>query len=88
MLAAVAGSAAPAAGATQGAIVGWGEQVVGVELSDGLAALAAGEYHSLGLKADGSIVGWGDNSYRPVQRAGPQQRLCRHCRRRAGTAWA
>ncbi len=43
----------------QGAIVGWGSQVVGVNLSGGFVAVAAGESHSLGLKADGSIVTWG-----------------------------
>ena len=26
-------------------------------------AVAAGQYHSLGVKADGSIVAWGDNGY-------------------------
>jgi len=29
---------------------------------DGLTAIAAGEYHSLALKTDGSIVGWGLDS--------------------------
>ena len=29
----------------------------------GFVAVAAGGYHSLGLKADGSIVAWGDNGY-------------------------
>jgi len=28
----------------------------------GFIAITAGEYHSLGLKQDGSIVAWGDNS--------------------------
>ena len=31
--------------------------------NSGFTALAAGRYHSLGLKADGSIVAWGDNGY-------------------------
>ena len=26
-------------------------------------AIAAGEYHSLALKADGTVVAWGDNGY-------------------------
>jgi hypothetical protein len=43
----------------QGAIVGWGEQVFGADLSGGFVAVAAGGNHSLGLKADGSIVAWG-----------------------------
>jgi len=44
-----------------GSIVGWGGQVVGVDLSAGFVAVAAGCYHSLGLKSDGSIVAWGAN---------------------------
>jgi len=53
-----------AAGAEQtGAILGWGSQVVAEDLSGGFTAVAAGSYHSLGLKADGAIVAWGDNGY-------------------------
>ncbi len=52
-----------AAGVSSGVILGWGDQVVGVDLSRGFVAVAGGAYHSLGLKADGSIVGWGDNEY-------------------------
>ena len=37
--------------------------MLGVDLSQGFVAVAAGGYHSLGLKADGSIVAWGDNYY-------------------------
>jgi len=44
-----------------GSIVGWGDQVVGVDLSGGFVKVAAGGGHSLGLKQDGSIVAWGDN---------------------------
>ncbi|MHC4066106.1 MAG: fibronectin type III domain-containing protein, partial [Planctomycetota bacterium] len=46
-----------------GSIVGWGEQVVGVDLSADFVAVAGGEEHSLGLKADGSIVAWGWNAW-------------------------
>jgi len=42
-----------------GSIVGWGSQVVGVDLARGFVAVAAGYAHSLGLKGDGSIVAWG-----------------------------
>ena len=49
--------------APTGSIVGWGEQVVGVDLSSGFESVAAGYYHSLGLKTDGSIVAWGYNNY-------------------------
>ena len=45
----------------QGSIVGWGSQVVGLDLGGGLVQVAAGGLHSLGLKADGSIVAWGGN---------------------------
>ena len=47
----------------QGSIVGWGSQVIGVDLSQGFVAVVAGRYHSLGLKSDGSVVAWGDNKY-------------------------
>ena len=48
-------------GAPPGKIVGWGKQVVPTDLSEGFVAVTAGLEHSLGLKADGSIVAWGDN---------------------------
>jgi len=44
-----------------GKIIGWGGQVVGVDLSSGFTSVAAGWYHSLGLKQDGSIRAWGRN---------------------------
>jgi len=47
----------------QGAIVGWGSQVVGVDLSSGFIAVVTGYQHSLGLTADGSIVAWGANYF-------------------------
>ena len=43
----------------QGKLVGWGTQVFGVDLSHGFIAVSAGVNHSLGLRSDGSIVGWG-----------------------------
>ncbi|MHC4384437.1 MAG: hypothetical protein ACYTGD_16655, partial [Planctomycetota bacterium] len=44
-----------------GSIVMWGlKRVVSQEDLSNLTAIGAGEYHSLGLKADGSIVCWGD----------------------------
>ncbi|MHC4611709.1 MAG: hypothetical protein ACYS7M_15320, partial [Planctomycetota bacterium] len=42
-----------------GAIVGWGRQVFGADLSADFVAVAGGGFHSLGLQADGSIVAWG-----------------------------
>ena len=52
---------APASG--QGEILGWGREVVlsHEDLSD-LIATAPGSYHSLAVKADGSLVAWGYNS--------------------------
>jgi alpha-tubulin suppressor-like RCC1 family protein len=46
-----------------GSIVGWGNRVYVSEndLAD-LVAVDAGPGHSLGLRPDGSIVAWGDNS--------------------------
>ena len=65
LLAAVALLATTAARAQQGhgSIVGWGSQVFGVDLNRGFVKVAAGDWHSLGLKADGSIVAWGSNNY-------------------------
>jgi uncharacterized membrane protein len=48
--------------AQSGKIIGWGSQVVGVDLSKGFVKVAAGGSHSLGLKGDGSIVAWGSNT--------------------------
>ena len=45
-----------------GSIIGWGEQVVGVDLSGPFVQVAGGNWHSLGLKSDGSIVAWGWNN--------------------------
>ncbi len=45
-----------------GKVIGWGGQVVGVDLSGGFTSVESGWYHSFGLKADGSIVAWGYNT--------------------------
>jgi hypothetical protein len=49
-----------------GMIVAWGDNSAGqadaLELSD-VVQVAAGNYHSLALRSDGSAVGWGDNAY-------------------------
>ena len=52
-----------AVAAESGSIIGWGGVVVGVDLSRGFEAVAAGWNCSLGLKADGSIVAWGYNEF-------------------------
>jgi len=50
-----------------GEIVAWGSNSDGQcdvpEPNEGFIAVAAGYYHSLGLKEDGSIMAWGDNDY-------------------------
>jgi hypothetical protein len=50
-----------------GFIVAWGDNQYGEctvpSPNSGFIAVAAGDYHSLGLKADGSIVAWGWNQY-------------------------
>lgn len=48
-----------------GTIIGWGSMAVDssqLETND-FVAIAAGEDHSLALRSDGSIVGWGDNEH-------------------------
>ena len=44
-----------------GSVVGWGSQVVGVDLTGPFTQVAAGGEHSLGLKSDGTVVAWGAN---------------------------
>jgi hypothetical protein len=62
----LAGAAIPELGFAQdiearGTVVGWGGQVVGVAPAGLFTQVAAGWYHSLVLKSDGSIVAWGRN---------------------------
>src|SRR4051812_24502303 len=46
----------------QGQIVGWGSTVVApLEESAVFTTVAAGTYHSLALKSDGTVVAWGAN---------------------------
>jgi alpha-tubulin suppressor-like RCC1 family protein len=47
----------------QGSIVAWGHSPHYGEFIGTYTAIAAGDYHSLGLRADGSVVGWGTNYY-------------------------
>jgi hypothetical protein len=48
-------------------VVAWGDNSNGQcsvpSPNSGFVAVAAGRFHSLGLKADGSVVGWGNNGY-------------------------
>lgn len=63
---AVRASAAPVAGH----VVGWGEDGDGqIDPPAGLStatAVAAGAYHSLALRSDGTVVGWGNNDLQQV----------------------
>ena len=51
--------------ARAGSIIGWGIRIIdGTEPGrKNHIAIAAGGDHSLALKSDGSIVGWGNNYY-------------------------
>ena len=48
-------------------VVAWGDNGYGqTDVPGGLSnvvAIAAGEYHSLALTAEGTVVAWGDNDY-------------------------
>ena len=65
LLAAFAGTATGRAQAPN--VTGWGynangQTTIPAGLSDA-KAIAAGYYHSLALKSDGTLAAWGDNSY-------------------------
>ena len=48
----------------QTGIVGWGSRVFNSAWNEGsYTQVAAGHTHTVGLRIDGSIVAWGDNSY-------------------------
>jgi len=57
----LAGVVVPGCARGSGKIIGWGAQVVGVDLSGPFVQVAGGGDHSLALKSDGSIVAWGHN---------------------------
>ncbi len=59
-LAALAFGSSPAQAAQTGSVIGWG---AGKPAGNDFTAIAAGRYHNLALKADGSIVAWGYNDY-------------------------
>ena len=45
-------------------IAQWGDFIAGSPpTNNDLVAIAAGAYHSLALRADGTVIGWGDNFY-------------------------
>ena len=50
-------------------VVGWGEYVFNSAWNNGPSvAVAAGGVHTVSLRSDGSVVAWGDNTLRPMQR--------------------
>jgi hypothetical protein len=60
----VADSNDPQTRSDPGSIIGWGSQRIDSSVFNApFIAIAAGDAHSLALKKDGSIVGWGDNGY-------------------------
>ena len=63
--AALLGAAAAGAQDGHGSVTAWGyntdAQCEVPEPNAGFAGVAAGYYHSLGVKESGSIVGWGNN---------------------------
>lgn len=62
------GSSMPSA-VTPGTVVAWGSSYAGLTnvpaALDDAIAIAAGEYHSMALKSDGSVVVWGFSSNQP-----------------------
>ena len=55
-------SAANGTAQTVGNVVGWGGMVISYDESPFLT-IAAGSAHSLALKTDGTVFGWGANSF-------------------------
>jgi len=54
---------AAAAQGPAGTVVGWGAQVLpAVPPGTRFTAVAAGGFHSLALRSDGTVVAWGDNA--------------------------
>src|SRR5437868_4019577 len=65
MLHEVVGDGIGVQAAGPGTVVGWGWDAFGQSESpaglSGVTAIAAGGYHNLALKSDGTVTGWGRN---------------------------
>ncbi len=42
-----------------------------VKVGEGFVAVAAGQHHSVGIKENGELWGWGDTGRRPGDRQNP-----------------
>lgn len=42
---------------------GWEQQMTPVKVNDGFVSVSTGYYHTMGIKSDGSLWGWGGNDY-------------------------
>jgi alpha-tubulin suppressor-like RCC1 family protein len=54
----------PVCGRAAGSVVSWGDRaMVAPPALDGLVAIDGGEWHTLGIRSDSTVVAWGRNEY-------------------------